>query len=68
MCLTDGVGACAGDEAALMQDQQIVAGLYFVQQVRGPQHADALVAQLADVLVQGQPAGRVKTNAGFIEQ
>ncbi len=48
------VGLPAGDQAALMHDQQIVAGLHFVEQVSGPEHADTLLAaQLPDVQAQG---------------
>ena len=58
-----------GHQAALMQDHQPIVGLYFVEQVGGPQHADALFdAQAAHVLVQRQAAGRVEADAGFIQQ
>ncbi|MNI49848.1 hypothetical protein D3C73_1044830 [compost metagenome] len=52
-----------------MQDQQVIAGLHFIQQVGGPQHTDALlVTQAAQVLVERQAAGRVEADAGFIQQ
>lgn len=64
-----GIGAATGDQAALMHDQQVVAGLHFVQQVSGPEHADALLAaQLPDVQAQGEAAGRIEADAGFVEQ
>ncbi|MNI17317.1 hypothetical protein D3C73_706850 [compost metagenome] len=52
-----------------MQDQQVIAGLYFVEQVGGPEHADVLLAtQAADVPVERQATRRVEADTGFIEQ
>lgn len=63
------VGLSAGDQTALVHDQQVVAGLHFVEQVSGPEHADALLAaQLPDVQSQGEAAGRIEADAGFVEQ
>ena len=62
------IGLPTGDQPALMENQQVIAGLHFVEQMGGPEHADALLAaQVANVLVERQATGRVESGAGFIE-
>ena len=69
MFLTQGIGLPTGHQPASMQDQQVIAGLHFVEQVGSPEHADALLAtQAADVLVECQATRRVEADTGFIEQ
>lgn len=62
------IGGATGHQAPLMQNQQVIAGLHFVQQVSGPQHTELLLAaQPAQVLVKRQAAGRVEADAGFVQ-
>ncbi|OWK40119.1 hypothetical protein PSOLE_37770 [Pseudomonas oleovorans subsp. oleovorans] len=62
-------GLAPGHARAAMQDQQLVGGFDLVQQVGGPQHAQALLAtQIAHMSAQRQAAGRVEPGAGFVEQ
>ena len=69
MLQAQGVGGTACYQAALMQNQQVIAGLDLVQQVGGPQHAELLLAaQPPHVLVEGQAAGRVEADTGFVKQ
>ena len=69
MFQTQRVGLSAGDQPPLMQDQQVITGLHFIQQVGGPEHADVLfAAQTTNVLIERQPTGRVEANAGLVEQ
>lgn len=63
------IGGATGHQAPLMQNQQIIAGLHFVQQMSGPQHTELLLAaQPAQVLVKRQAAGRIEADAGFVQQ
>ena len=59
----------ARNQSALMKNQQVITGLYLVKQMSGPEHADALLAtQRPQVLVEGPAAGRIKSDAGLVEQ
>ena len=63
------IGRATGHQAPLMQYQQVIAGLHFVQQVGGPQHTQLLLAaQPTQVLVERQAAGRVEAHTGLVEQ
>ena len=62
------IGLSAGHQPALMEDQQVVAGLHFVQQMSGPEHADGVfAAQVAQVLIECQATGGIESGAGFVE-
>jgi hypothetical protein len=62
-------GLTAGDQTALMQNQQVVVAVDFVEQMGGPEHADTLfAAQAAHMLVQGETTSRIKAYAGFVQQ
>src|SRR3990167_9555807 len=65
----DLAGQTLGDQASAVEDQQLVAGLHFVEQVGGPEHRQAIITtELAHMPVERQAAGRVKADAGLVEQ
>ncbi len=69
MRLAQGISPPAGHQTALMKNQQVIARLHFIQQVGGPEHADVLLAtQVANVLIERQPAGRIEADTGLVEQ
>src|SRR5436190_2783236 len=58
-----------GKYPALMQDHEIVAGQDFVEQMSGPEHADALLGdQLSDVIEDVGARLNVEPDSRFVEQ
>jgi hypothetical protein len=55
-------------QAPLVQNQQVILFLDLIEQMRGPEHADAVfAAQAAHVAIERQTTGRIEADAGFIE-